>query len=103
MKDLFKNLKFAWKYTRGVRLKLFFFVLFCIIQVGISIFVPIISANIIVNLTNNLLIQVLNLSIVLLFTDFLINIVVFLNHLFSRKVYCDVFIKIQSVLGIVSF
>ena len=99
MKDLFKNLKFAWKYTRGVRLKLFFFVLLCIIQVGISIFVPIISANIIVNLTNNLLIQVLNLSIVLLFTNFLINIVVFLNHLFSRKVYREVFINIQSELG----
>ncbi len=99
MKDLFKNLKFAWKYTKGVRLKFFLYVISCFIHVGISVFVPIISANIIVNLTNNVLVQVLTLSIVLLLIELLRNVVIFLNRYFSQKVYRESFINVQSELG----
>ena len=99
MKDLLKNLKIAWKYTNGVRLKLFLFIFCCIMQTFISIFTPIIGARIIVNLTNNVLIQVLNLSAVLLFTELLRNVIVFFNKYFSQKVYRESFINVQSELG----
>ncbi len=99
MKDLLKNLKFAWKYTKGVRLKFFLYIFFCFIHICISVFVPIISANIIVSLTNNALMQVLTLSIVLLFTELIRNVIVFFNKYFSQKVYRESFINIQSELG----
>ena len=59
MKDLKKNIKFAWKYTKGQRKNLFFLIICNIISIIISVIIPIISAKIIIELTQNMLYQVL--------------------------------------------
>ena len=46
MKDLYKNLKFAWKYVRDEKWKLVKYVIANVLEVLISIIIPIISAKI---------------------------------------------------------
>ena len=99
MNDLFRNLKFAWRYTKSVRLMFFLYIICCFIQVGISVFVPIISAKVIVSLSNNALIQVLNLCVILFFTELIRNVVIYFSKFFSQKVYRESFINVQSELG----
>ena len=54
MKEFFKNIKFVWKYAKSEKWKLIKYILCNIIAIAISIIVPILSAKIIVSLTNNL-------------------------------------------------
>lgn len=99
MKDLLYNLKFAWKYTKSQKLNLLFYFLCNVSQILISVVAPIVSANIIVNLSNNLLIQVLNLAICLLFIELFRNGVVYLTSFFSQRIYRESFIMLQTDLG----
>jgi ABC-type multidrug transport system fused ATPase/permease subunit len=99
MRELFKNLKFAWKFTKNQKHKLFAYILCNIFSIVISVIVPIFSAKIIVELTNNLLLQVLNISIVLLFLELFRNIIRCLSSYFSQIIYRESFITIQSELG----
>mgnify|MGYP002853256337 FL=1 len=99
MKDFFHNLKFAWKYAKSQRVRLFFYLVCNLIHICISVFTPIVSAQIIVKLTDNLLLQVLQLAIVLLMAEMLRNVVVYFSQLFSQKIYRETFILIQNDLG----
>ena len=47
MKEFFRYLKFAWKYAKGEKKKIIAYIIFNIITIAISVFVPIISAKII--------------------------------------------------------
>ena len=99
MKELFRNLKFAWKYTKSQKTKLFFYMICNILHIVISVVAPVISAQIIVKLTSNLLLQVLQISCVLIFTEFLRNIISYFSSYFSQKIYRESFIAVQSDLG----
>ena len=99
MKDFFRNIKFAWKYAKNQKVRLFFYLICNVIHICISVFTPIVSAQIIVKLTDNLLLQVLQLAIVLLMAEMLRNVVVYFSQLFSQKIYRETFILIQKDLG----
>lgn len=99
MKKLLYNLKFAWKYVKAQRLSLILYILCNLLQIFVSVIAPIFSANIIVKLSSNLLIQVLNLSICLLFIELFRNVVIYLTSYFSQKIYRESFILLQTDLG----
>ena len=99
VKGLWKNLKFAWRYTKDQKHLLLFYLVVNIIHIAISIIVPIISARIIVLLTNNILLQVLEMSLVLLLCEWVRNIIRYLSSYFSQRIYRESFIKIQTDLG----
>jgi ABC-type multidrug transport system fused ATPase/permease subunit len=99
MRELIRNLKFAWRFTKNQKFKLFAYFICNIFNIIISIIVPILSARIIVELTNNVLLQVLNISLVLLFIEFFRNIMSFLTSYFSQVIYRETFTVIQSELG----
>ena len=63
MKDLRKNLKFAWQYANNVKSKIIMFIVFDFAQIIISIILPIISAKMIVKLNTKKLEQVIYLKI----------------------------------------
>ena len=65
MKELNKNLKFAWQYAKDVKTKIYMFIFLDFIQIIVSIILPVLSAKIIVLLTSNELKQVLYLAIIL--------------------------------------
>ena len=99
MKELIYNLKFAWRYAKKQKKILFIYVLCNLFQIIISVFLPVLSAKIIVSLTDNQLIQVLNIALVLLFVELFRNCVVYLTNYFSQRIYRETFVSVQSDLG----
>ena len=57
MKEFIKNIKFVWQYARDQKSKLVKYILCNLIAVIISVVVPIISAKIIVYLTDSMFYQ----------------------------------------------
>ena len=67
MKELVKNLKFAWEYTKDQKLKLVLMLLVNISSIFVSILVPIVYAKIMVELTNNEFYNLLIIGLLLAF------------------------------------
>jgi len=99
MKEFFKYLKMAWKYAKSEKKKICAYIIFNILTIGISIFVPILSAKIIVDLTEGAFQQVLLISLVILVVEVTRSICNYFVRLFSQVVYRESFIRIQSDLG----
>lgn len=99
MKEFGHNLKLAWKYVKKHKGKLLLYLLCNVVHIFISVVAPIISAQIIVKLTNNLLVQVLQMAFVLLCTEILRNMITYFSGFLSQKIYRESFIDIQTDLG----
>lgn len=99
MKEFIKYLKIAWKYSKSEKKRICAYILFNILTIGISIFVPILSAKIIVGITESAFQQVIWISLVILFVEVTRSICNYFVRLFSQVVYRESFIRIQSDLG----
>ena len=99
MKETIFNLKFAWKYIKDQKSRLISFVIASLLNVIISIIVPILSAKIIINLTSNELNQALYTSLVILAVGLIRNLTSYFERLFTQVVYREAFKKIQIHLG----
>ena len=99
MKDLRKNLKFAWQYANNVKSKIIMFIVFDFAQIIISIILPIISAKMIVKLTSNELEQVLYLAITLFLIQTTRNIIDFYSEYFIQYSYKEILKKLQMDLS----
>ena len=99
MKELIYNLKFAWRYAKNQKKLLVLYLLCNIFQIIISVFLPVLSAKIIVSISDNQLMQVLNIALVLLIVELFRNCVVYLTNFFSQKIYRETFVSVQSDLG----
>ena len=99
MKELWKNLKFAWVYAKDLKWKIIAFVFCNVIQIVISVVVPIVSAKVIVHLTENQLIQVIWLAFILFLIETSRNITNYLCRYFSQVTYRETFTKLQLDLG----
>lgn len=96
MNKFFNNLKFSYQYikTKKILLAKFLitYILFCIL----SILVPIFSALIIINLTSNLLYQLLLISLTLLGIKLLSQILLYFNIKYSWQIYNYSMEQLQS-------
>ncbi len=99
MKEFLGNLKFAWKYAKDQKARLICYIICNIISVAISIVIPILSAKIIVELTNSGFYQVLLISVIILLVEWSRNIMNYCTRYFSQTIYRETFTKIQSGLG----
>ncbi|MBR1818468.1 MAG: hypothetical protein IJ772_06465 [Bacilli bacterium] len=62
MKELWGNLKFAWKYAKNEKKQIITYGVLHLLGIIISIAVPVISASMILKLTSNLLTQTVFLA-----------------------------------------
>jgi len=99
MKELWKNLKFAWTFAKDQKVKLILYLICNLFQVGISVVVPIISAQIIVKLTSNMLLQVISIAFILFLIEIFRNCLNYLCRYFSQVTYRETFTNIQLTLG----
>ena len=99
MKELKKNLKFAWQYAKDVKNKIIMFIVFDFVQIIISIILPIISAKMIVKLTSNELEQVLYLAIIFFLIQTGRNIIDFFTDYYIQYSYKEILKKLQMDLG----
>lgn len=96
-KDDFKlNLKRTWKYIKKAKFDLIFYVVVSILEAIISAIMPLVSAKIILNITNAIIEQLILSSLVVLGLDVLIYICYFLKGLFYQKIYRKTLINIQE-------
>ena len=83
MKETIFNIKFAWQYIKDQKLRLFGYAASSIFTIIISVILPILSAQIIVNLTSNKLQQVLYISLVILGIELTRNLFNYMARLFN--------------------
>lgn len=99
LKETKKNIKFAWLYAKDMKKKIIGYTICNIVEIIISIITPIISASIIVNLTDNKLKQVVFVALILLLVEFSRNITNYISSFFAETTYREMFTKIQIELG----
>ena len=99
LREVWDNLKFTWNYAKYQKLKIYGFLLCNITSIVISIVVPIISAKIIVDLTNSKFEQLIFMAVILFFVENARNFVNFFGGLFAQKTYRETFCKLQIDLG----
>ena len=99
MKEFLSNLKFAWKFAKGERAKLIKYILCNICMIIISVIVPIISAQIIISLTDSLFQQLLFLAVILCLVEWSRNFFNRLSMYYSQVIYRETFISLQTELG----
>ena len=71
MKETIKNLKRVYKYAREYRKNFIAFTVLSLILIGFNIVTPILSARIIVALTDNLYVELIMVAILLIFMNIL--------------------------------
>ena len=99
MKETLFNVKFAYKYIKDQKLRMIGLLVSSIFTVIISVILPILSANIIVNLTNNKLYQVLNISVIILLIELSRNIFNYIGRMSAQRIHREGFKRIQIHLG----
>ena len=99
MKELFKNLKFAWKYVQGQKGKIILLAIVGIFLAVIGVVLPILSARLIVYLTSNELLQLLSIAFVVFAVEILKNIMKYFSDYLLNIVYRETFNNIQISLG----
>ncbi|MBR6689962.1 MAG: ABC transporter ATP-binding protein [Bacilli bacterium] len=99
MKEFIKNLKFAWIYCKDQKSKLIKYIICNIFSMIISIVIPMLSAKIIVELTNNQFYQLILIAIAIFLIENLRNIVNNSGRFYAQTIYRESFINIQTKLG----
>lgn len=99
MKEFFSNLKKAWIYGKGQKKYIIGYIVFNIIFIFINLFVPILSAKAIVELTNNKLNQVVFIGFVILVVELLRNFANYITGYFRQQIYRETYSKIETTLG----
>ena len=99
MKELFRNLKFAWKFAKYQKPKIIKFIFMNIFRIVISVIIPILSAKIIISLTNNNFEQIILIAIVIFIVENIRNIMHYLTRYYTQIIYRETFTKIEIELG----
>lgn len=99
MKELWSNLKFSWQFAKNQKWKLIKYLICNIFAIIISVVVPIISAKIIIYLTNNEFYQLILAAIAIFIIENMRNIINYLIRYYSQVIYRETFSNIQTNLG----
>ncbi len=99
MKDFSKSLKFIWKYGKNNKGKIILYSLICMFRVTVSVFFPILSANIIINLTENKLEQLFFLAIILFLLNIFNQVVTYFGNIIATKMFVNISNSLEDDLG----
>ena len=99
MKEFIKYLKKSWIFVKNQKKIYVLYILSNIIYVLLNIFVPIVSAQLIVKVTNNEFEQIVLIGIVLFILECIHNLVYTLQCYFSQKIHYEGFVNIQKKIG----
>mgnify|MGYP004594493079 FL=1 len=99
MKEFLKNVKKAWKYGKNQKKYIIGYIAFNVVFIFINLFVPILSAKIIVSLTSNQFEQVLFIGLVILIVEILRNTAYYATSYFRHRIFRETFNEIEISLG----
>lgn len=99
MKEFFSNLKFAWNYAKSQKKRLLCYIFCNMVSVIVCIAIPILSARVIVNVTDSMFRQALFISIIIFGVEIVSNLISYFSRYFSQIIYRETFTEMQSDLG----
>lgn len=99
VKEFLSNLRFSYKYVKEQKKYLFGFAICQALTVLISVAVPILSANIIIYLTNSFLNQLVLLALVLTIVEMLRNFLNYFARKFMQILFRETYAKLQIEIG----
>lgn len=99
MKDLIKNLKFAWRYCKDQKVRLIKYILFNILSIIINVVIPLISAKAIIYLTENSFYQLVLVAVMIFIVENTRNLVHYFTDKYSSLIYRETYSKIEVDLG----
>ena len=99
MKEFLRNIKFVWGYAKSEKGKILIYFLLSIFNIVASIVFPILSAQIIVNLTSNMLEQFVYMGGVLLLISLVSDTIQYFRNKLYERIFREIYIKLQTDLG----
>lgn len=99
LKDLFEVIKKSKPYINKVKKYIFLYALILIISITINVITPLLSAKVVLNITNGLFEKVLIVSGVILFMEINRNIIDFFGGIIYNKFYFNLLNDVQSDLA----
>lgn len=99
MKELFHNLKAVWKYSKDQKSKIILYLISHIITIFLGVVLPIVSARIIIELTDSNLKQLILMGIVLFAIENCYNFTNYIQRYTTQRVFLQSYINIQTALG----
>ena len=99
MKDTIKNVKLLLPYFKGDKSKIIIILLINLITIVISVLVPILNAQLIVNLTSNLMEQLILIAIVLFVIKTCSDILLYISNRLYIKLFFNVSLKLRKDVG----
>lgn len=99
MKEFIANLKLVWRFAKYQKKNIIKTTICKIIMMIISVVVPLISAKIIVNLTDNKIYQCLMFVVLMFVIENLRNFAIYFSNCFSQVVFRETMVLMQKSLG----
>ena len=99
MKEFIANLKLVWRFAKYQKKNIIKTTIWKIIMMIISVVVPLISAKIIVNLTDNKIYQCLMFVVLMFVIENLRNFAIYFSNCFSQVVFRETMVLMQKSLG----
>lgn len=99
MREFVSNLKGVWKYIKSDKKSLIILIFEHILQIGISIVLPILSAKILIELTSNEYMRILGVAIVMLIVDLINNTNRYVMNRISARLYRNIMSRLEVHLG----
>ena len=99
MKNFFSNLKFSWKYVKGSKKSIIFFLISNLFQIGFSVIAPILSAKIVISLTTNEYMRIINIAVIIFLVDYISDIFGYFISIMGSKIYRETMTEIEYDLG----
>lgn len=99
MKVFIANLKLVWRFAKYQKKNIIKTTIWKIIIMIISVVVPLISAKIIVNLTDNKIYQCLMFVVLMFVIENLRNFAIYFSNCFSQVVFRETMVLMQKSLG----
>lgn len=99
MKNLLNNLKFSWNYVKGSKKSIILFLISNLFQIGFSIIAPILSAKIVISLTTNEYIRIINIAVIIFLVDYISDIFGYFINIMGSKIYRETMTEIEYDLG----
>lgn len=99
MKEFKKNLKRVWVFIKPLKVRFIFNIIISIIMIIMSIVFPILSAQIIVNLTNSEFIQLLAISLIICILNFIDDLLYYFQSKNYQIIFRESYLNIQNTIG----
>lgn len=93
------NLKKTWKYIKSAKMNLVGYVAVSISEAIISAILPLLSAKVILNITNEVINQLVISALVVFFIEIILYVMYYFKSFFYRRIYQKTLINIQKSLA----